>query len=108
MTKTKLNEMLRANYVSKLKELFAEEDLQVVASNKLSFPVVDADGNDKWVVLTVTVPNDDEYDGYTDAEFYKERLAEKEAKAKEKAAAKARKIEADNARRAAKAAQKGV
>jgi hypothetical protein len=50
--------------------------------------VVDTDGNEKWIVLTVKVPtgsrDGDAYDGYAMAEDYRMRQADKAAKAAER------------------------
>jgi len=109
----KANDALRANYIAKLIEKFKDdEDVLRVDSNKIAFPVVDEEGEDNWVVLTITIPTGsregDPYDGYGEAESYALKTAQKEAKAKEAAIKKAAKIERDQKMRAAKAAAKAA
>lgn len=99
-----LNDEVRANYMSVVREALSTngDEVLVVASNELAIPVVDSEGNEKWVVLAVKVPtgsrDGDAYDGYAMAEDYKMKLESKAAKAAEKA----RKAEAGKAKRAKK------
>lgn len=99
-----LNDEVRAKYISIINDALAAagEEVLVVASNELAIPVLDSEKNDKWVVLTIKVPTGtrqgEEYDGYSMAEDYKIKLTNKALKAAEKA----RKAEADKAKRAAK------
>lgn len=73
------------------------EDALVVATNKIAFPIVDENGNEQTIMVTVSVPTGarggEGYDPYAEADAYKVEKASKEAKAKEKAQAKAKKIE---------------
>ena len=106
VSQTKLNDDIRQTVIEVLTANLLDkgEDVCRVASNKIAFPTLDATGDDKWVVLTVSVPKD-EYDGYTDAEFYKEKCEDKalkDAERKAKAEAKAKK---DAERRAKKKEQ---
>lgn len=99
-----LNDEVRAKYISIINDALAAagEEVLIVASNELAIPVVDSEKNDKWVVLTIKVPtgtrDGEEYDGYSMANDYKIKLTNKALKAAEKA----RKAEADKAKRAAK------
>lgn len=101
-----LNDKLREVYLAKLIALFGADGEEVLrtGSNEIALPVCDSENNDKFVVLTVKVPtgsrDGDLYDGYAIAEDYKLKLAEKEAKAKETAEKKAKKVERDAKRRA--------
>ena len=102
MTKTQksLNDELRAMYLARVSDCLSQEDeVLVVGANELAVPVVDTDGNEKWIVLTVKVPTGtregDAYDGYAMAEDYQLKLANKAAKAAEKE----RKAAADKAKR---------
>ena len=65
------------------------EEVLRVGSNEIALPVVDDDGNEKWLVLTFKVPtgsrDGDAYDGYSMAEDYEMKQAEKKAKAEAKA-----------------------
>lgn len=118
MTKTQLNAKIREDYVGLVarmlsyavevdsSEMFDEEDICLVASNKIALPVVDAEGNEKWVTVTVSVPTDDEYDGYTERDFYAAKVKADKEKAEEKARLKAEKIARDKAAREKKAREK--
>ncbi len=97
-----LNDEVRAQYMARVRETMAKagDEVLEVASNELALPVVDSEGNEKWVVLTIKVPtgsrDGDAYDGYAMAEDWQMRQAAKAAKAAEKAA----KAERDKAKRA--------
>ena len=58
------------------------------ASNEIAIPVVDAEGGEHFVVLTVKIPtgsrDGDAYDGYAVAEDYTMRCETKRAKALER------------------------
>ena len=88
-TQKSLNDELRALWVQRVNDCLSQEDeVLVVGANELAVPVVDTDGNEKWIVLTVKVPtgsrDGDAYDGYAMAEDYRMRLADKAAKAAER------------------------
>lgn len=95
---------IRADVVRRLANYFgaAGEDVDLIASNTLNFPVVAEDGEEGWVEVVVKVPKgtkDEEYDGYGRRKQYELELqekAEKKAKADE---AKAKKIAKDKAKR---------
>ena len=105
-----LNEEIKVRFLEGIGEHLAMcgEEVLRVGSNELALPVVDDEGNEKWLVLTFKVPTGDRdgnaYDGYSMAEDYQMKLAEKAAKAEEKA----KKAEKDKAKReaAAKAKEK--
>lgn len=84
-------EVLRSLYVAKVREIFNElgEEVLSVASNRIAFPAVGADGGEYFVTVTVAIPtgerNGEPYDGYAEAEGYALKLAEKAEIAKEKA-----------------------
>ena len=84
----------------------AGEEVLRTGSNEIALPVLDEDGNEKWLVLTFKVPtgsrDGDAYDGYSMAEDYKMKCEDKERKAKEKA----EKAEKDKAKREAKSKEK--
>jgi hypothetical protein len=82
---------LRAQWFDTFKNFLegqGEEVLQT-ASNELAIPVVDAEGGEHFIVITVKVPSGsrdgDAYDGYAVAEDYAMKCAERKAKAEEKA-----------------------
>lgn len=112
MSKTSIKNDLRAKYLERIIDLFKVNGEEVLrtASNKIAFPCVDSDGDDQFILITVTVPSGERggepYDGYSEAEAYAMTVANKEAKAKEAAAKKAEKIARDKAIREAKAKAK--
>ena len=84
-----LNDEVRMQYMQRINEcLSGEDEVLVVGSNELAIPVVDSEGNEKWIVLTVKVPtgsrDGDAYDGYAMAEDYCMRQTAKAAKAAER------------------------
>lgn len=88
-TQKSLNDELRAMYLERVHACLSQEDeVLVVGANELAVPVVDTDGNEKWIVLTVKVPtgtrDGDAYDGYSMAEDYCLRQKDKAAKAAER------------------------
>lgn len=112
VTKKQLRDNLRAKIVEDITKFLADRGDEVLptATNKFCFPCVDAEGNEEFCVVTVTIPtgsrDGEAYDGYGEAEAFKMAQAEKAEKAKEAAEAKAKKIERDKAQREAKAKAK--
>lgn len=108
-SKTVLDNALREKYIKLVKDFLvgADEEVLVTGSNELAMPCVDAEGNEKFIVLTFKVPTGarggEPYNGYNEAEDYAARLELKEAKAKAAAEKKAKKIEADRKLREEKA-----
>ena len=86
-----LNEEIKARFLAGVSEHLtnAGEEVLRVGSNEIALPVLDEEGNEKWLVLTFKVPtgsrDGDAYDGYAMAEDYKMKCEDKERKAKEKA-----------------------
>ena len=101
---------IREHYINAILSLFNEEDTGMIASNSFNFPIV-WEGEEGCVEIVVKVPKYDGDEIYALREEYRLKCAEREAKAKEKAEAKARKIERDKAereaRKAATAKEKG-
>lgn len=103
---------LRNSYLEKLMDFFnsAGEEVLQTGTNEIALPCVDSEGNDEFIVITVKVPtgsrDGDAYDGYSMAEDFSMKMAEKKAKAEEAAAKKAAKIERDKKMRAQKASSK--
>lgn len=103
-----LNEEIKGRFLDGVSEHLtnAGEEVLRVGSNEIAIPVVDEDGNEKWLVLTFKVPtghrDGDAYDGYAMAEDFKMKCEDKERKAKEKAEKAAK----DKAKREAKAKEK--
>ena len=99
---------IRAKTVAALQTYFDQcgEDIGVIASNTLNFPVVAEDGEEGWVEVVVKVPKgtkDEEYDGYGRREQYAIDLKEKAEKKAAAEEAKAKKIAKDKAKREKKA-----
>lgn len=92
---------VRSRYVSAIMSYFEDEDCGMVASNAFNFPVVE-DGEEGWVKVTVTISKDGGDDGFLQRDEYAMKCSEREAKAKERADSKAKKIERDKAAREAK------
>jgi hypothetical protein len=82
---------LRAQWFDIFKKVLEErgEEVLQTASNELAIPVVDTEGGEHFIVVTVKVPtgsrDGDAYDGYAVAEDYAMKCAERKAKAEEKA-----------------------
>lgn len=109
----KANDALRAKYLAQLIEKFKDdEDVLRTGTGEIAFPVVDEEGEDNWVVITVKIPtgsrDGEVYDGYSMAEDYTMKTAAKEEKAKEAATKKAKKAERDAKAREARAAAKAA
>ena len=105
MSAKSITDNLRNSWVDRLKDLLKDEDeVLQTASGTLYVPVLDEEGNERWVKLSVIIPKDateeNGTDGYSLAKEYQIKVAEAEAKAKEKAEAKAKKIKRDAEKRA--------
>ena len=111
-SKKTLHNALRAKYIERVSKFLADsgEEVLVTGSNEIALPCVDSEGNDEFIVLTFKIPTGsregDIYDGYSMAEDFKMRTAEKAEKAKIAAEKKARKIARDKQMREAKAKAK--
>ena len=95
-------EIIRKSFLEKVSQFLFEsgEEVLLVKSNEIAIPVVGCEGNEDFLVLTFKVPTGankgtEPYDGYALAEDYVHNLAEKERKAEERKAEKARKIARD-------------
>lgn len=107
LTRKQLDEEIKVRFlegVSEHLENVGEEVLRV-GSNEIALPVVDSNGEERWLVVTFKVPtgsrDGDAYDGYSMKQDYEMKQAEKAAKAEAKAA----KAEKDKAKREAKKAE---
>ena len=104
LTRKQLDEEIKVRFLEGVSEHLenAGEEVLRVGSNELALPVVDSNGEERWLVVTFKVPTGsregDAYDGYSMKEDYEMKLAEKAAKAEEKA----KKAEKDKAKRAEK------
>jgi len=112
VSKKSLNEEIKARYYEAVAAVFASNDLEVlkVGSAEMAIPVLDKNGDEEWLVVTLKVPtgsrDGEAYDGYALAEDYALKQEAKAAKAKEAAERKAAKIAKDKAAREAKKAQR--
>ena len=103
-----LNEEIKVRFLDGVAEHLTQvgEEVLRTGSNEIALPVLDEDGNEKWLVLTFKVPtgsrDGDAYDGYSMAEDYKMKQEEKAEKAK----ARAEKAAKDKAKREAKSKEK--
>ena len=108
LTRKQLDEEIKVRFLEGVSEHLSNvgEEVLRVGSNELALPVVDSEGEERWLVLTFKVPtgsrDGDAYDGYSMAEDYQMKLQEKAEKAK----AKAEKAEKDKAKREAKSKEK--
>lgn len=120
VTKSQLTTMKREEELARLVEFLTGrgEDVMREAGNAIVFPSTNAEGDEIFVKITVTIPRGDRsgeaYDGYAAAEDYKIHLEEvaankaqrekenaaKAAKAKERREAAQAKKEAEAAKRA--------
>lgn len=111
-SKKTLHNALRAKYIERVSKFLADsgEEVLVTGSNEIALPCVDSEGNDEFIVLTFKIPTGsregDIYDGYSMAEDFKMRTAEKAEKAKVAAEKKAKKIARDKQMREARAKAK--
>lgn len=100
-----LREGLKANYLDKVSEFLANygEEVLRTGSNEIALPVVDAEGNDDYLVITFKVPtgsrDGEPYDAYSVAEDYSMKQKAKAEKAEITAKKKAEKIAKDAERR---------
>lgn len=105
LTRKQLDEEIKVRFLEGVSEHLTNvgEEVLRVGSNELALPVVDSEGEERWLVLTFKVPTGtregDAYDGYSMKEDYEMKLAKKAAKAEENA----KKAEKDKAKREAKA-----
>lgn len=108
----KANDALRAQWVSEVMNWLRDkgEDMMQVSGNEVAFPVVDSEGEDNCVVITVKIPSGsrdgEAYDLYGLAQEYQMKQADKQERAKRAAEEKARKIARDKAMREQKAESK--
>ena len=95
-------ELIRKEYLEMVSKFLAHagEEVLLVKSNEIAIPCVGCEGNEDFLVITFKVPTGankglEPYDGYALAKDYVHNLAEKERKAEERKAEKARKIARD-------------
>ena len=98
LTRKQLDEEIKLRFLEGVKEHLENcgEEVLMVKSNEIALPVVDSEGEERWLVLTFKVPTGERktgeaYDGHSMAEDYQMKLTEKEVKAKAKEAEAAKK-----------------
>ena len=106
LTRKQLDEEIKVRFLEGVSEHLSNvgEEVLRVGSNELALPVVDSEGEERWLVLTFKVPtgsrlDGEPYDGYAMKEDYDRKQAKKAAKAEEDA----KKAAKDKAKREAKA-----
>jgi len=98
-SKASLENDLRNNCLALLKDFFDKQygcDVLPVSASEITLPVTDAEGNEKFLLVKVSIPRGTRngeggytpYDGYAASEAY---LLEQESKAQERAVKKAMK-----------------
>ena len=115
MTKAQLENKLRNECLELLHETLDNKygcDVLPVSASEIALPVTDAEGNEKWILIKVSIPRGtrngqggyDPYDGYAVAEDYAIDCAEKTQKKADAEAKKQAKIAKDEQKRAEKKA----
>lgn len=115
MTKAQLETALRNTYLSFISNAISQEmetDALAVSASELAIPCLDNEGNEKWVLIKVSIPRGtrngqggyDPYDGYAVAGDYALDCEEKAQKKADAEAKKQKKIAADEKKRAEKKA----
>lgn len=93
MSKAMMETAIRNDILSAITEMLSaklDTDVMPVSASELAIPVVDAEGNEKFALIKVSIPrgtrNGDggytPYDGYSAAEDYRLEMEEKSAKKK--------------------------
>lgn len=115
MTKAQLETALRNTYLDLIRNMVSEKvetDALTVSASELAIPCLDAEGNEKFVLIKVSIPRGtrngeggyDPYDGYAVAEDYAIDCEEKAQKKADAEAKKQAKIARDKAKREEKKA----
>ena len=111
-TQKQRDAVLRENAIKQHMHLSTSGDIDDVmrtGSGSSSYPVVDDEGNERFIEIVVEIPTGsggEPYDGYAAHDAYMSELAVKEQEKAEREAEKAKKIARDEANRAAKKAAK--
>lgn len=114
MNKAQLETAIRNDFLDSIMKYISESretDVLPVSASELAVPCLDAEGNEKWVLIKVSIPRGtrngngyDPYDGYAAAEDYQFELSDKAEKKRVAEEQKAKKIAADEKKRAEKKA----
>lgn len=91
MSKASLENSIRNDILNAISTLLSEKydtDVLITGSNELCIPCLDAEGNEKYATIKVSIPRGERsngtykpYNGYEVAKDYSEDLREKQAKA---------------------------
>lgn len=106
LNRKQLDEEIKLRFLSGIMEHLENcgEEVLRVKSNEIALPVVDGEGEERFLVLTFKVPTGDRsgtpYDGYGEAESYQMDMEEKARKAAKKAEEEANKAEKKAAQQA--------
>lgn len=115
MTKAQLETALRNQFLTLITESIQtalDTDVLPVSASEITIPCLDAEGNEKFVLVKVSIPRGtrngqggyDPYDGYAAAQDYADDCVEKAAKKADAEAKKQAKIARDERKRAEKKA----
>ena len=115
MTKAQMETMIRNDFLTLIAQAVTEQketDVLPVSASEIAVPCLDADGNETWALIKVSIPRGTRngsggyipYDGYAVAEDYQLTLQDKADKKAAAEAKKQAKIARDQAKRAEKAA----
>ena len=115
MNKAQLETALRTqflNFITEQVQTNFETDALAVSASEIAIPCLDAESNEKWVLIKVSIPRGtrngeggyEPYDGYAVAEGYAETLVDKAQKKADAEAKKQAKIAKDEQKRAEKKA----
>lgn len=115
MVKAQLENLLRNQYLELVTQTISNQvdvDPLPISASELAIPCLDAEGNEAWVVIKITIPRGkrngnggyDPYNGYALAEDYQEALHDRAEKKAAVEAKKQAKIAKDEQKRAEKKA----
>lgn len=115
MTKAQMETAIRNEFLALIAQAIGDQketDALPVSASEIAVPCLDADGNETWALIKVSIPRGTRngeggytpYDGYAAAEDYQIDLQEKADKKAAAEAKKQAKIARDQAKRAEKAA----
>ena len=115
MTKAQLETALRNTYLNLIREMISDKvatDALAVSASELAIPCLDEEGNEKFVLIKVSIPRGtrngeggyDPYDGYAVAEDYAIDCEEKAHRKADAEAKKQAKIARDQKKREEKVA----
>ena len=126
MSKAELETAIRNDLLNTISEILSKKldtDVMPVSASELTVPVVDAEGNEKYALVKVSIPRGtrngnggyDAYNGYSAAEDYQAELEKRKAKKiaseqrkADKEAERARKREAKQVKKAINNLEKAI